>query len=688
MKKILVAFLFLGLGIQVHAQIDSLLGALDSEMSVRERIKTHNRIAFYYSRNDTTQFLFHRHIMDSLSSAENDTLGKYLVNSLDVIYYTNRDELSKVEKALRRSLSLAKILKSNNFVSGSYYELSILKKRQNQLDSAKYYGEKCYEVAKVTPGIHPVNLTVLLTNIGRIEQEQNNFKSALEFYFEAEKIALGMDDSYRINSLANIHIAMSDIYKEIKDTSLALQYLISANKLYEKTESHKFLAVGYKNLADLYIDTKKDSAIYYFELALQSARKINNQFSIGLISNNLGDYWYSESDYSKALEYHEQAFLIFSKIGRTRSIADTRLKIAYVKYQFGQLREAIELVDSASHFYQSGVDLKNHLLALKLKGQILSGLGRYEESSACLNRSLHLQDSLNDLIYNEEVKTIQTKYETAKKENEIQEQKLIIEQKTKQRIVALSIVGLLGLLTLGLIGIIFQNKKRKSVEVKLKNQKIKELEQKNKILGLSSLIEGQETERIRIAKDLHDGLGGILSSVKAHYGKIKEEFRAVKNMQVYDRAQAMMDEAVDEVRRISHNMMPPMLRINGLAAAVSGFLENVASSHNMKLVLDIRNLEERIDENKALFIYRIIQELTNNVIKHAEASEIQFQMIRLDNQIQIIFEDNGKGFDYDAEDTSGVGLRSINSRVDYLDGEIDFDSRLGVGTTVEISLRV
>ena len=317
------------------------------------------------------------------------------------------------------------------------------------------------------------------------------------------------------------------------------------------------------------------------------------------------------------------------------------------------------------------------------KYKIEKNLNKQVAALASIERHIAIKDSLVTFASRTNIEKLNVQYETLKKEQEI----MLVDETNKRLWIGLILSSLLLLSVI--IGLMSHSKKKRLIsqqEINLRNSQIRDLEQKNKILGLSSLIEGQEGERIRIAKDLHDGLGGLLSSVKAHYGKIQKELKVVKEMKVLDRAQSMMDEAVDEVRRISHDMMPPMLRTNGLSEALKSYLENVTSSHDLALVLDIRNMEGFKDENKSLFIYRIIQELANNVVKHAEATEIQLQMIRLVDQIQIIFEDDGKGFEYHPDNLSGVGLRSIKSRVDYLGGEVDFDSKIGEGTVVEMSV--
>ena len=202
---------------------------------------------------------------------------------------------------------------------------------------------------------------------------------------------------------------------------------------------------------------------------------------------------------------------------------------------------------------------------------------------------------------------------------------------------------------------------------------------------MTSMIEGQEAERIRIAKDLHDGLGALLSTVKVHFSSIQSEIEAIEKMQVYSKAQEMMDLACEEVRRISHNLMPATLRATGLLSALQQIGDQLQEVHGIQTQLEIQGFEGRIDETKEVFIYRIIQEAANNIIKHAAATKVYIQLFQHAESIQLLIEDNGIGFDR-ADLNSGLGLKSMESRVQHLNGTMEVDSRIQVGTSLHINI--
>jgi len=198
---------------------------------------------------------------------------------------------------------------------------------------------------------------------------------------------------------------------------------------------------------------------------------------------------------------------------------------------------------------------------------------------------------------------------------------------------------------------------------------------------MNAMIEGQEAERSRIAKDLHDGLGGLLSTVKAHFSNIQSEIQKIEKINVYNRAHEMMDEACDEVRRISHNLIPGALRLEGLGEAVRHLGEETSDAHPFNVDVEIIGFESRMEESKEVFVYRIIQEALNNIIKHADAKKVLIQLSETDTEYHFIIEDDGKGFD-PLQIQSGLGLKSIQSRVDFLNGNLDIDTKEGVGTTI------
>ena len=202
---------------------------------------------------------------------------------------------------------------------------------------------------------------------------------------------------------------------------------------------------------------------------------------------------------------------------------------------------------------------------------------------------------------------------------------------------------------------------------------------------MNSMIEGQEAERLRIAKDLHDSLGGLLSTVKAHFTGIRQEQKQLNESSLAIKTNDLIDEACIEVRRISHNMMPHALSISGLQGALQDMSERL-SDEGYQTTFEINGVPE-LENTKEVMVYRLMQEIISNIRKHAQAKSIFIQIFGHKKELNITVEDDGTGFDVaKAVEKGGLGLKSIQSRVAYLDGTINWDSQPGQGTTINITI--
>ena len=203
------------------------------------------------------------------------------------------------------------------------------------------------------------------------------------------------------------------------------------------------------------------------------------------------------------------------------------------------------------------------------------------------------------------------------------------------------------------------------------------------------MLKGQEEERSRLAKDLHDGLGGLLSGVKFSLSNMKDNLIVTPdNMAVFERSLDMIDTSIKELRRVAHNMMPEMLTKFGLDEALKEYCNTINATKLLTVKYQSLGMETRIESATEIIIYRIVQELLNNILKHAVASEAFVQLIRENNRLNIVVEDNGKGFDIAVlENSKGAGWTNIRSRVEYLKGQLDIHSE-SKGTLVNIEFNV
>jgi signal transduction histidine kinase len=316
----------------------------------------------------------------------------------------------------------------------------------------------------------------------------------------------------------------------------------------------------------------------------------------------------------------------------------------------------------------------------------------FESKYAELNDSI-LQKSREEALENAAIKhdVEQTKKDMAI----LQVENTMIEQKNKNQSTALYIMaaGLTLLLILIYYTVRFYTQKISTDKIisqqneEINNQKIRELEDEVKINSMQSMIEGQEIERERIAKDLHDSLGGLLSTIKLQFDSVGSKNNGMRNVKEYVKANKLLDTAVSEVRSISHNLQPGALMNLGLVPAIKDLINRFDDENYPEIDFQYYGLPEKIDNMVALSIYRIVQELFHNSIKHSKAKEILLQINKVNDEIIIQFEDDGTGFEIEKLKNKGMGLENIQSRINYLKGSMEFDSAPGEGTSYLIHLK-
>ena len=238
-----------------------------------------------------------------------------------------------------------------------------------------------------------------------------------------------------------------------------------------------------------------------------------------------------------------------------------------------------------------------------------------------------------------------------------------------------------AVLLLSLLGYSFYRRKQLAQETRLQQSILEQQEKSTK-----AVLEAEEAERQRIAKDLHDGVGQMMSAAKMNLSAYEyaAQFQTSQEKQSFEKIIQLVDESCAEVRAVSHNMMPNALLKNSLAAAVREFISKL-DSRQLAVHLYTEGLEERLDFNVETVLYRVIQECVNNVVKHSGASKLDISLIKDKKEITATIEDNGKGFNSDAvQKSEGMGMKNIRTRIEYLKGSVDFDAAPGRGTLVAL----
>jgi len=351
--------------------------------------------------------------------------------------------------------------------------------------------------------------------------------------------------------------------------------------------------------------------------------------------------------------------------------------------------------DEAEKVYMQSIELaqKKNLLMDQKKGY--NNLANLYELNGDYKKALEnyrLSSEISDMIFTEKANEIadqKAKYRILKNETQILNLKNRITKtelneskvRSERNITFFTAIGVIVLLLW--IAIYFRMRIVKNRIIS--TQRIQQLEDEKRILAAQSVIVGQEEERKRIAQELHDGIGVLLSTASIHFSSLSLDDDPKKITEVFTKATKMLNEAGKEVRKVSHNMMPGVLSKFGLKEAIEDLFETIEETGAIHTEVSMKCKKERLPENLEIMIYRIVQEMINNTIKHAEASTIKCKMTRTESDIAIHFADDGKGFNSEAlpKDKS-LGIFGIRSRVDFLGGKVDLKSEIGKGTTYKI----
>lgn len=358
-------------------------------------------------------------------------------------------------------------------------------------------------------------------------------------------------------------------------------------------------------------------------------------------------------------------------------------------------------LNMARHYYQLCLEEDNlddviRRDALYKLARIYQRIGNWERAYGYLEQYSFINDSLINDRRQRVIDRLLVTYQTYEQKLKIRElekdQKIAAFQNRLQNVLTFSL--LFGSIIV-LIGAYFTIRNyqhrfnanqiihRQTTEIN--RQRITELENNVKIESMNSMIQGQEAERERVAKDLHDSLGGLLSTIKLHFDAVQSQDGSVVDIPEYRRAYKLLDDACNEVRHISNNLQPGALHKLGLVPAVQDLIARVQPAEGPRINFNHAGVNGVLDARVSLNVYRIIQELLNNALKHAEAKEIDIILSQSDNALSVIVEDDGRGYE-PGTIKSGMGAENVASRVNYLKGDISIHSVLGEGTTTQIDI--
>jgi two-component system, NarL family, sensor kinase len=563
---------------------------------------------------------------------------------------------------------------------------------------------------------------------------QHNKRNYLESIIAYEKmqqlIALGVLKKSTEIAFGNDLITLGLNYSKIYDLENAVKSYQEAIRLLQSTKDSSNLLLAYINMGYVYIkssdwesarnifakgkaflSSSSDSAysvILYSSISLVASKlgfqkeadenllqagrlapKTNNATVGAFLDLSRGENSLAKRDYTKSIESFSKAVQSSEKWGDSASIAEAYESLGRAYWKAGNQEMALQnLQICLAMTYRNGfadgqkMVLKTLFDYYKSNGNISAAVITADSLITVTERLNTIQNNNRLLIANALFETEENTKKIASLQQENELSKLQIKQKnTINYILAGTAISILLIALLS-----YRNYNQKKL---LHKQRIQELETEKQLIATEAVLKGQEEERSRLAKDLHDGLGGMLSGIKHSFRHMKDNMvMTSENMQGFERGLDMLDSSITELRRVAHSMMPETLLKSGLDSALKDFCISINGSGAIKVAYQSYGLENlKIDPTTSITLYRIVQELLNNSIKHSEAKQAVVQITHETGKLLLTVEDDGKGFDkIILEESKGIGWQNILNRLAYLKGKLDVQTSPGKGTAVNIEV--
>lgn len=605
------------------------------------------------------------------------------------------------------------LMASANNIKGTIYAL-----KNDFQNASKYYIEAAEQFEKINK---PYSTAIIYNNLGLMYNNTNNRKLALKYFEKGLKIA----EEHKIDKAkALLYINLTNLYISEGNLNAGLESALKADKLCLKLGMEKEQAVN-ANLtgAIYYYQSNFEKALEFYRLSHKLSKKSGDTHSEHIALNNIGEVMALQKnpeaisilkmpeDYFKSIKDYTNLQQVYSNYSTYfRNVNDDKNTIAYMdKLRSVESKLNDSLQRKSIIFYQTKFETqqKENKILLLSKADSIKNL-KITNQQLAINKNLfeltrqklalsgaQLQMAEDSLQLETQNKTIlQTQLEASKKQAKINslskealQQKLILQEKQlaiNQKNTTIGIIIFIAFATF-LIGYGLFRQKQMEQKALLVAQQTKQRE-----LLTQAIIEAEEAERKRIASDLHDGVGQLFSAVKMNLGGLlnRVELKKEEDQFLAEKTMALVDESCKEVRVISHKMMPNFLLKSGIASDIKSFIEKI-DENTLKISFESYGFKEQLEFNEEIILYRVIQELINNVIKHAKANELEIVLHKTNQNIVVKIIDNGIGFDYEkAINKGGLGLKNILVRMEYLKGKVNFTPNTPSGTRVEIDIPI
>lgn len=597
---------------------------------------------------------------------DTDKVNTYNKLAWDYVYKNTKESRAYAMQSLQ-------ISRTAKFKSGEAKAINILgigHDVESNYDSAIYYYNQSLAIHQKlnnTKGIASSK-----NNIGLVYWNWGMPEKALVYFFEAKNAFKEINDTLHLaNVLNNLCLIYYDDLKKYKQS---LYFGSRAFDSYKSINHIRGMGASANNIANTFQLLKNyDSALYYFKLSIEYKSEANDQYGLGKLYHDYAGYWHDLNKYETAIQYMNYALNIERNNSDINGMSRTYLSISNIYNDINKTAIAIQYLDSSMALAKEVGSIKNLEKIYRRYSRFHGILKNYKQAFEYSILHKNIYDSIHTLENEKQILELNEKYQSAEKDRLIAQQENEINQRR-----AMNRIIIISSLSLMIVLILLFRQRRLRLLGKMAAERLAEQKERNRLI-----IETEEHERTRIAKEIHDGVGQQIAAAKLNLSATIDDVKETIVKSKLEKVQQLIDDTATELREVSHQLIPAILLRKGLPEAINELVGNISSGKKIKIHYSISGFDSRLDPTIETVLYRVIQECVNNVLKHAQASELNILLTKHHGSVNMLIEDNGKGFDTN-NSSRGIGIKNMISRIEFLNGSIEFDSTNQQGTTVNI----
>lgn len=543
---------------------------------------------------------------------------------------------------------------------------------EGKYDSAGFLFEKAYLLAKEYE--HDSDLSKSSNNLGLVFMYAGNNHKALEWLLNSAEIDERLEDMAGVSKSYN-NIAM--LHNRMGSLELAKKFYRMSLNIKTEIDDQIGLFGSYLNLGNIFRDEYQyDSASILLSIAEKIADTLDYRKGIAMVSSALSMLEHNKKNYTEAESYSLKSVRIAQETQDKSMLANGLMNLGDAQRMLGKYSIAIKNVEEGLKLSSEINEVEYVEAGLLILSEIYVQLNQYKPAFGAFKEHVGLKDSIKSLENKKFISQLQIKYETAKKQQQIalQNSQLSEQEAELERRQILLIASAFALILFVTLGFLQRSRLKKKQQLKLQ-----EAELRAQKAEINATVSSQEKERTRYARDLHDGFGQMISVLNMNLKGLEEDRNPNERQEIFNASSEVIDDMYKELRSICFDLMPQTLIKHGLVQGLDELAQRINRAKEVFVEINAFGLEVRPSDVQEISLYRISQEWINNTLKYSDADKIVVQITKDENEITLLIEDNGSGFDKGALiQSDGYGWKNMNVRAKIISGEIELETLPGV----------